>query len=114
MGLIKRIRQAIKIYKWARPLKQENIKKFLYQVKKESLEYQEVIEIINKYSRRESITPEENLKFKKKFADTLKIIGIGIPFILIPGSSVILPVVIKVTKKYNINLLPSSFENEKK
>jgi hypothetical protein len=112
MGLIKRIRQTIKLYKWSKTVKQEDIKKFLQNVKQEASEYKEVGEILAKYARREKLTKEDEEKFKEQFFDTLKILGIGIPFTLIPGASVLLPLVMKVAKKYEIDILPSSFNKE--
>jgi len=38
--------------------------------------------------------------------------GIGIPFVLIPGASLLLPLVAKISKKYKINIFPSSFKTD--
>ncbi|WP_256371696.1 hypothetical protein [Flavobacterium sp. YO12] len=38
-------------------------------------------------------------------------LGIGIPFVLLPGASVLLPILIKAAHKYNIQLMPSAFNN---
>ncbi|MES2110662.1 MAG: hypothetical protein V4577_18025 [Bacteroidota bacterium] len=43
--------------------------------------------------------------------DSLKIIGIGIPFAVLPGASVLIPVLIKVADRHHINLMPSAFNS---
>ena len=60
----------------------------------------------------ESISPNEELQLKQTIFDILKIAGIGIPFVLIPGASVLLPALIIIAKKHNINLLPSVFTDK--
>jgi hypothetical protein len=51
--------------------------------------------------------------FRNQMLDVIKILGIGIPFTVIPGSSLLLPLVIAIAKKYKIDILPSSFRDEK-
>jgi hypothetical protein len=46
--------------------------------------------------------------------DSLKIAGIGIPFVLIPGASILMPIIIKVAKEHHIDLVPSAFDGGKK
>lgn len=72
----------------------------------------EAAAIICKYILDGKITPEEEMLLKTQLADSLKIIGVGIPFVLIPGASIIMPVLIKVAAKYNIQLMPSAFNNQ--
>jgi len=38
--------------------------------------------------------------------------GIGIPFMLIPGSTLLMPFLIKLANKRGIDLLPSAFKTE--
>jgi hypothetical protein len=45
--------------------------------------------------------------------DVIKMLGIGIPFVIIPGSTLLLPIVASVAKKYNIDIFPSSFKENK-
>ncbi len=42
----------------------------------------------------------------------LKIAGIGIPFILLPGASIIIPFILKAAEKRNIDLMPSNFKGK--
>ncbi|NIJ45201.1 hypothetical protein FHR24_001640 [Wenyingzhuangia heitensis] len=70
--------------------------------------------IIQAYVTTGKITKEEE-KFIKFYAfDMLKIAGIGIPFVLLPGASIIIPFVIKAAEKRNIDLMPSNFKNKSK
>jgi hypothetical protein len=89
-----------------------NIKNFLLKSKQEIGEYKEVGQILKKYSIGKKITFEEKQKVYKQFLDTLKISGGGIIFIL-PFGSFLLFIIIKLGKKYNINFLPSSWNNKK-
>ena len=38
--------------------------------------------------------------------------GIGVPFVLIPGASVLVPFLIKISKKAGVDIIPSSFKKE--
>lgn len=54
---------------------------------------------------------KQNEKFLKFYVlDMLKIAGIGIPFVLLPGASVIIPFILKAAEKRNIDLIPSNFK----
>ena len=89
------------------------IKVFLSKVSEETEETKEAAKIIHKHIKGEPITEEETFKLRAQFFDVLKMTGIGIPFILIPGASLLLPAIIVIAKKYNIELLPSSFQEKK-
>ena len=91
----------------------KHAKVFAKRVSNEAKETREAANIIAKYARGEKITEEEGESLKKQFYDVLKIAGIGIPFTLIPGSSILLPLIVSVSKKKGINILPSSFESKK-
>lgn len=89
------------------------IKVFLENLSNEGDKSKEALKIIQKHAKGEPITEEETLKLRVLFFDVLKMTGIGIPFILIPGASLLLPAIIIISKKYNIELLPSSFQEKK-
>jgi len=94
--------------------KQRKVAKiFADRVSNEAVETKNAALIIAKFSRGETLTEAEEKELKEQFQDVLKIVGIGVPFALIPGASVFLPLIIYYTKKKGINLLPSSFESEK-
>lgn len=78
----------------------------------EARETGEAAQIVAKYARGEKITDEENTALREQFYDVLKVAGIGIPFALIPGASILLPLVIAFAKKKNINIMPSYFQEK--
>ena len=76
-------------------------------VHKEEANVKEVGKIIKKYAHTGTITEDEEHLLKLQVYDTLKIVGIVVPFVLLPGASIIIPILIKVASKHNINLMPS-------
>ena len=92
----------------------QEIKLFAEKLANEARETKEAAKIVHKHMRGEVVTPEEETALKEQFCDVLKMAGIGIPFALIPGASVLLPVLVVIAKKNNINILPSSFDEETK
>ena len=85
-------------------------KEFLHDVSKEKEETKEAASILKKHMRGQTTTKEERRMLKMQCYDLLKAVGIGIPLILIPGGSIIIPVLLRIAKKYKINILPSSFD----
>ena len=88
---------------------EDKIKVFVQKLSEEGVETKEAAKILQKHIRGENVTPEEEKQLKEQFFDVLKMTGIGIPFILIPGASLLLPAILYVAKKYKINIFPSSF-----
>ena len=80
---------------------------FILSMHKEGANSKEAATIIKKYVETGQITHDEENMLKLQMADTLKIVGIVVPFVLIPGASIIIPILIKVAEKHNINLMPS-------
>ena len=76
-------------------------------VHKEEANVKGVGTVIYKYVHTGKITEEDEQLLKLQVFDTLKIVGIVIPFVLIPGASIIIPILIKVAGKHHINLMPS-------
>lgn len=87
----------------------DGLKAFLESCKQESSETKEAGLIIAKYAKYGKITEEEEGKLKQQLQDVAKIAGIGIPFAVIPGASLLLPLLIKVAQEHEIDLLPSAF-----
>ena len=90
----------------------KEVKLFAKNLANEAKETGEAAQIVAKYARGEKITDAENVALKEQFYDVLKMAGIGIPFALIPGASILLPLVIAFAKKKNINIMPSSFQEK--
>jgi len=86
---------------------ESSVHHLLISVHKEEHNVKEVGMIIRKYSKEGEITVEEEHLLKLQLVDTLKIVGIVIPFVLIPGASIVMPILLKVAGKHNINLMPS-------
>lgn len=85
---------------------------FFIGVKNEAIDTKEASFIIGKYLVKQKISKEEERVLKKQVADLFKIVGIGIPFILIPGATLLIPFIIKVADKKGIDLIPSNFKAE--
>jgi hypothetical protein len=84
---------------------------FLKRLKKEGNETSEAAIILARYAKGEKVSKEEMEKFRNQMIDVIKVLGIGVPFTIIPGSSLLLPLVLSIAKKYNIDILPSSFKD---
>ncbi len=85
---------------------------FLQSIKQEGRETKQATLIVQKYVRTGELTEAEEKIIKEQVFDSLKIIGVVVPFILIPGASIVMPILIKVAEKKGIELLPSSFNEE--
>lgn len=84
---------------------------FLKRLKKEGSETSEAASILARYAKGDKVSKEDMDKFRNQMIDVIKVLGIGIPFTVIPGSSLLLPLVLSIAKKYNIDILPSSFKD---
>ena len=80
--------------------------------KSEFYETKEAVEIIWK-AKNKDLTPDEKNKVKKQGTDLFKITFLGALFV-IPGSGIFIIFLIKLGKKFGINILPSSFDNKTK
>lgn len=87
----------------------EHAHHFLKGLKGEGHADKEAAIIIGNYIRHGKISEEEEHIVKVQLMDSFKIIGIGVPFVLIPGASILMPILIKVAGKHNIELMPSAF-----
>jgi len=93
---------------------EENIHLFLLNVKKQAANTKEAGSVIEKYLKEGEITDEEEKILQTQLWDSLKIVGVVIPFVLIPGASLLMPLILKVAEKNDIELLPTAFQSEKK
>lgn len=83
---------------------------FLKKMKNESDKTKEASKIFRRYASGKKVSKEEMKVFRKQMIDVMKILGIGIPFVLVPGSTILLPILLSIAKKYKIDILPSSFK----
>ena len=89
-------------------------RRILVGLKTETQETKQATMIAVKFVSKGSITKEEEKELRQQVFDILKTLGIGIPFALIPGASILIPILIKVAQKKGINLLPSAFDEHPK
>jgi len=92
---------------------EENIHIFLLNIKQQGENTREAGEVLEKYFKEGKITKEEEKILQTQLWDSLKIVGVVVPFVLIPGASILMPLLIKVAEKHNIDILPTSFKSKK-
>ncbi|MFT3750656.1 MAG: hypothetical protein QM768_20260 [Agriterribacter sp.] len=81
---------------------------FLQDLKTEYTGDKKAVTIIQKYLHGDKLNEEDDTILRTQLWDSLKIIGVVIPFILIPGASVLMPILIRVADAHHIQLLPSA------
>lgn len=86
---------------------------FIIGVRNEANGSKESSRIIYKYASTQKITKEEERHLKTQFYDLFKIMGIGIPFVLIPGATLLIPFILKAAEKKGVDLYPSNFNGKK-
>lgn len=82
---------------------------FLHNMGTEAKETHEASKIVVKFLREGKVEKEEEDELKQQVYDLLKMVGIGVPFFLIPGSSLLIPFLMKIAEKRGVNLFPSAF-----
>tara|TARA_Y200000002_G_scaffold375440_1_gene377720 strand:- start:879 stop:1265 length:387 start_codon:yes stop_codon:yes gene_type:complete len=68
--------------------------------------------LILKYLKEGKLNKEEEKELKIQFYYILKIMGVGVPFFMIPGSTVLVPFLVKLAKKLGVDILPKSFKKK--
>ncbi len=86
---------------------------FLIGMKNEASDTKEASRIIIKFIAQQHITTKEEKHLKTQVADIFKILGIGIPFMLIPGATLLIPFILKAADKKGIDIYPSNFKGKK-
>ncbi|MGY6648378.1 hypothetical protein [Wenyingzhuangia sp. IMCC45574] len=87
---------------------------FFVGVKNGAKDTQRTTGLIQTFLTKGKISKEEEKFLKVYISDVLKIVGIGIPFVLLPGATIIIPFLVRAAEKRNIDLLPSNFKNASK
>jgi len=82
-------------------------------IKTEVSETKVASQILVKYLKEGNVTEVEEKELRVQVYDLLKILGIGIPFALIPGASLLLPFLIKIAQKKGVQILPTAFNKDK-
>lgn len=86
----------------------DQFKEFFTYIKKEIEDTDEMRKVFGKYFRKEEITKEDQELVRHQVKDLLKILGLAAIF-PIPGSILLIPLLVKGAKKVGINLMPSKF-----
>ncbi|NOR27428.1 MAG: hypothetical protein GQ540_02750 [Lutibacter sp.] len=86
---------------------------FLIGMKNEATDTKEASRIIIKFVSNKPISKTEESHLKTQVADIFKIIGIGVPFMIIPGATLLIPFILKAAEKKGIDLYPSNFKGRK-
>jgi len=77
----------------------------------EKAETKEMLSIYRRYTMRQA-TPEEMTIANQQFLDVLKSLGLGV-FAVLPFAPITIPVMIKLGRLVGVEILPSSFSEEK-
>jgi hypothetical protein len=88
------------------------LNEFLVGIKNEAVDTKEASRIIIKFISQQQISKEEEKHLKTQVADIFKILGIGVPFMIIPGATLLIPFILKAAEKKGINLYPSNFNSK--
>ena len=85
---------------------------FFKNLNNEAKETKDAGKLVLKYVKKGKLTNSEEKELRLQFYDLLKIMGIGVPFVLVPGASVLVPFLIKISKKAGVDIIPSSFKKD--
>ena len=85
---------------------------FLIGMKNEAADTKEASRIIFKFITHQQISKDEEKHLKTQVADVFKMLGIGVPFMLIPGATLLIPFLLKAAEKKGIDLYPSNFKRK--
>jgi hypothetical protein len=84
-------------------------------LKKEYGDTKDLLPLIRKFIKTKTLSKNEKEIFQKQMKDNLKLLGLGaIAAIPIPGTMLLIPVIVQLAKKFNINLLPDVKEEKLK
>ena len=91
------------------------IQMFFNILKKEYGDTKDLLPLIRKFIKTKTLSKNEKEIFQKQIKDNLKLLGLGaIAAIPIPGTMLLIPVIVQLAKKFNINLLPDVKEEKSK
>ena len=86
---------------------------FMDGIKNEATDSKETRRILIHYISKQKISKEEELHSKTRVYDIFKKLGIGIPFMFIPGATLLIPFILKAAENKGIDLYPSNFKEKK-
>ena len=83
---------------------------FFKNLNNEAKETRDAGKLVYKYLKTGNLSNEEEKVLKLQFYDLLKVMGVGVPFVMIPGASILIPFLLKIADKLGIDIIPSSFK----
>lgn len=91
---------------------QEQGSLFFNIIKKEYGDTKDLLPILQKFIKGGKLSQDEKTTFQNQMKDILKVMGLGsIAAIPIPGTMLLIPVIVQLAKRFNINLLPEVKED---
>lgn len=93
---------------------EDSLHDFWQKSRNEIKETEQAEDVFEKYIGGKEVTREEKEILKNQTFDIAKIVFIGVPLAVIPGFSLLMVLIVKLGRKYNFNILPSSFASPKK
>ncbi|MEW6999276.1 hypothetical protein AADZ86_16445 [Colwelliaceae bacterium BS250] len=106
----------IRVFRIGRRRSIYRLKRQLLMVKlalaQEQDETKEMLAIYRKYTKRQASAVEMKIA-NKQFLDLLKGLGLGV-FAILPFAPITIPIVVKVGSMVGVDILPSSFNKDKK
>lgn len=88
-----------------------NMLKIKIALAQEKVETKEMLSIYKRYTKRRASAEEMRIA-NQQFIDILKGLGIGV-FAILPFSPITIPIMIKVARMVGVEILPSSFVDDK-
>tara|TARA_B100001093_G_C26838275_1_gene1019369 strand:+ start:1932 stop:2333 length:402 start_codon:yes stop_codon:yes gene_type:complete len=85
---------------------------FFKNLNNEAKETRDASKLVYKYLKTGTISKDEEKELKTQFYDLLKVMGVGVPFVMIPGATILIPFLLKIADKIGIDIIPSSFKKE--
>lgn len=90
----------------------EGVKLFFQNIKNHSKDTALASKHLKKLKNGEKLNKQELDDIKKQFIDNLKLVGVVIPSIFLPGGSIVLYLLIKLSSKFNFEILPTNFQKK--
>lgn len=90
----------------------QDFDKFIIKFKSHIQKNKEAREILIKFLSKKELTEQEINIIKTQSFDILKSVGIGIPTILLPFGILFLYFIVHISKKLNIDILPSYLKDD--
>jgi len=85
---------------------------FFKNLNNEAKETRDAGKIVYKFLKTGKLSTAEEKELKLQFYDLLKVMGVGVPFVMIPGASILIPFLIRIAEKLGRDIIPSSFKKE--